>query len=142
MEWRTSLHLAVDNSSFDIVTSLLKGLLEGLSVEVYTILFDEADYREDDRGVSTDRVLDTVDKSGKTALHYAAEGGELKTVKSLVHCGATLDKVDKTGRIPREYANQKKDIYEFLKTEQPAQGINHDLGLEDFQDDNDLFEEK
>lgn len=142
MDLMTPLHLAADNGSFDVVTSLLESLLKSLRVKVYTTSFDEADYRANDsRGPLTNRASDTGDERGKTALHYAAEHGELIIVKSLVYCGATLDKEDRRRRTPRDHANQKRDIYQFLKTEEVAQGIENDLDAEDFQDDDDLFEE-
>lgn len=47
------------------------------------------------------------DASGKTALHYAAEGGHMMTTELLLKKGADPNLTDAAGRTPLEYAEQK-----------------------------------
>lgn len=47
--------------------------------------------------------LDIPDKQGKTALHYAAERGDLKTVEALIKKGADPNAVDDKGKTPANY---------------------------------------
>ena len=58
------------------------------------------------------------DKEGKTALHYAAELGNLDLVKFLVRHGVRLDAADKDGNIPLMLAckmsEERKEIIQYL----------------------------
>ncbi len=48
-------------------------------------------------------VLDIPDKNGKTALHYAAERGDSKTVEALIDKGADPNALDNQGKTPVAY---------------------------------------
>lgn len=57
--------------------------------------------------------IDTPNKKGRTALHYASEFGNLETIRILVSKGANLEVQDKDGKLPVDLASMS-EISRFL----------------------------
>lgn len=60
--------------------------------------------------------INAVDNNGKTALHYACEGGDLYSVKLLIKSGADINKRDILGKTMLMYAveNENFDLIKYL----------------------------
>ena len=60
--------------------------------------------------------INAVNNNGQTALHYASQGGHIKTVEFLVSMRANVDKKDNNGQTPLHLATQEGHIkvVEFL----------------------------
>ena len=66
---------------------------------------------------SDPRYVDGVDGSGRTLLHYAAEGDQIAVVKYLLENGASVNAEDKDGYFPFDAANQgqgSKEVKDLL----------------------------
>lgn len=88
----TPLHIAIEKKNFEIIEILLKS----------------------DKSRNIVNISDT---NGKTFLHRAVEGGDLKLVKCLVEYGALIHIYDGNGKTPIDLAEEKnfKKISFFLK---------------------------
>lgn len=112
IDGQTPIHLAAQNPNHNVKTwgEWAKG--------------KEASHRDIDNIIEVipelSPALDIPDDKGKTALHYAAERGDLKTVEVLVKKGADPNVIDNEGKTPLAYVPEKssevKQALESAKT--------------------------
>lgn len=59
--------------------------------------------------------VDIVDNDGRTPLHYACQGGDVRVVQFLIETGADVSKLDKAGQSALDFAEQFADVVAALE---------------------------
>ncbi|XP_042907879.2 uncharacterized protein [Parasteatoda tepidariorum] len=101
-ELKSPLHLAVENSNYQIIDSLTKQVgcellkdLNGCTPLHYVVRCGQEKLFKLVASISND--VNVIDKYKRTALHYAVDSNQLKSVKHLVEMDCKIDAIDENG---------------------------------------------